>query len=147
MAASTALAEETSRRSYRFALIALVIASAVGLLIYLGMRSTTVYYMQVGELLSKGSQAQNQQVRVAGKVVPGSIQRQGTELRFVAADKTGKVSVSYSGVVPDIFADNADVVVEGRYMPSGRFEANTLLAKCPSKFESKPGTTASDMRR
>jgi cytochrome c-type biogenesis protein CcmE len=41
--------------------------------------------------------------------------------------------------VPDIFKDNVEVVVEGVYDRDGVFAADTLLAKCPSKFESKPG--------
>ena len=142
MAATPILAQENTHRSYRFAIIAAVVAASVASLIYLGMRSTSVYYIQVGELLSRGSAAQGQQLRVAGKVVPGSIQREGTQLRFVAQDRTGQVEVSYDGVVPDIIADGVEVVVQGRYSQGGVFEADTLLAKCPSKFESKPGSTA-----
>jgi len=136
------LPHENTGRSYRLLIAALVAALSVGALIWLSMRSTTVYYMEVGELTSQGSQAYDQQLRVAGKVQPGSIQRAGTDLRFRAQDSTGAVNVVYTGVVPDIFADDVEVVVEGRYTPSGTFEANTLLAKCPSKFETKPGTSA-----
>src|SRR3712207_1888218 len=37
--------------------------------------------------------------------------------------------------VADIFGDEVQVVVEGKYNADGTFVANTLLAKCPSKFE------------
>jgi cytochrome c-type biogenesis protein CcmE len=44
------------------------------------------------------------------------------------------------GPVPDIFGEEVQVVVEGKVGPDGTFQASTLLAKCPSKFESE-GTT------
>ena len=48
----------------------------------------------------------------------------------------------YHGIdLPDLFADGAEVVVEGRASGTG-FEAQSVLAKCPSKYEAKPGTEA-----
>ena len=52
----------------------------------------------------------------------------------------GTMSNRYHGIVPDTFVDNADVVVEGRLAGDGTFEAHTLLAKCPSKYEAADGT-------
>lgn len=136
-AASTAPSALRIRGS-RFLILALIAAGAVAFLVFKGMSGSTVYYLQVSELLNRGPAVQGQQVRVAGKVVPGSIQREGTVLRFAASDGTGQVPVVYDGVVPDIFKDDVEVVVEGQYTPSGGFQATTLLAKCPSKFESQP---------
>ncbi len=42
--------------------------------------------------------------------------------------------MAYHGVVPDTFMENSEVVVEGS-IRSEVFEAHTLLAKCPSKYE------------
>lgn len=125
-------------RGSRFLILAVLAAGAVAFLVYKSMSGTTVYYLQVSELLNRSAAVQGQQVRVAGKVVPGSIRREGTVLRFSASDGTGAVPVQYDGVVPDIFKDDVEVVVEGRYSPAGGFQATTLLAKCPSKFESQP---------
>ena len=56
--------------------------------------------------------------------------------RVLVYDGSGKVPVYYrGGPVPDIFGDEVQVVVEGKYNADGTFVANTLLAKCPSKFE------------
>ena len=41
----------------------------------------------------------------------------------------------YAGIVPDTFRDEADVVLEGEVGSNGLFRAETLLAKCPSKYE------------
>jgi len=102
------------------------------------LQTTTVYYLTVGELLDRGAAAHGQQVRVAGDVLPGSVEREdaGLGVRFLVHDGSGQVPVYYrGGPVPDIFGDDVQVVVEGKYGADGTFVANTLLAKCPSKFE------------
>ena len=46
----------------------------------------------------------------------------------------------YLGIdVPDLFRDGAEVVVEGRASQQA-FEAQRVLAKCPSKYEVEPGS-------
>jgi cytochrome c-type biogenesis protein CcmE len=57
---------------------------------------------------------------------------------FVMADGDAKIPVHYEGLVPDTFKDNSQVVVEGNLNPERTsFRAHTLLAKCPSKYESQ----------
>jgi cytochrome c-type biogenesis protein CcmE len=77
---------------------------------------------------------------LTGKVVPGSIQHQGDELRFAVADRDGtkSVPVSYSGTVPDPFRDGREVIVTGK-LEGGTFagERDSLVTKCPSKFSDK----------
>ncbi len=101
--------------------------------------------MTVGELMARGSAASTQQVRVAGDVVPGSVEKidAGLALRFQVHDGSGQMPVYYKGgPVPDIFGDQVQVVVEGKVGPDGTFQASTLLAKCPSKFETDATTGA-----
>jgi cytochrome c-type biogenesis protein CcmE len=76
-------------------------------------------------------------VRVAGVVEAGSIVHDDTKqlVTFVIDDGKQRLPVAYSGVVPDIFRPGIQVVVEGHYSGQGAFQAQTLLAKCPSKFE------------
>lgn len=115
-----------------------LIVAAVVYLVSTAMSSTMVYYVTVSELKAGTGAAARPQVRLAGLVVGSSIERQGSSLRFEVADGvTGeRIPVAYRGVVPDIFGDGIEVVVDGRYVrEAGVFEAQTLLAKCPSKFE------------
>jgi cytochrome c-type biogenesis protein CcmE len=118
-------------------IVAAVIVVAIGYLIFTAVQTSAVYYLTVGELLAAGQALEGQSVRVAGNVVPGSIQREGTSLvvHFAAEDASGRLPITYRGVVPDIFGDGVEVVVEGKYLADGTFSAATLLAKCPSKFE------------
>ncbi|MBI3971096.1 MAG: cytochrome c maturation protein CcmE [Chloroflexi bacterium] len=129
-----------------------VIVLAVGYLVLTGLSSATVYYLTVGEYQAQQAQLAQQNaatgtrggraVRVSGNVVPGTIVREGTTVRFTMADPSGSLPVVYKGVVPDIFGDDAQVVVEGRSGPDGAFHASNLLAKCPSKFEAAPALQA-----
>ena len=114
-----------------------VVALSAAFLFVTALQNNAVYYLTVTELQAAVPAIHNQPVRVAGKVVPGSIQRDPTSLvvRFDAEDASGRMPVTYRGVVPDIFGDGIEVVVEGRYGENGMFTAGTLLAKCPSKFE------------
>jgi cytochrome c-type biogenesis protein CcmE len=79
--------------------------------------------------------------RVNGKVEAGTIVRlpTGQDVTFVMTDGRSTLPVVYHGIVPDTFVDGADVVVEGSLTPGGTFQASTLLAKCPSKYEAADG--------
>src|SRR5688500_17877345 len=121
----------------KLVIVAGVIVAAVGYLVFTAVQTSAVYSLTVSELLAAGPTAHGQPVRVAGNVVPGSIQRENGALvvHFEAEDPSGRLPVTYRGVLPDIFGDGVEVVVEGKYQSDGTFVASTLLAKCPSKFE------------
>lgn len=130
-----ALPARRGGKRLQLAVVALVVLAAVGYLVYSGLR-TNVYYQTVSELQA-GAGAGGKQVRVAGNVVDGSVVREeGSALvRFSIADAGGTLPVSYRGAVPDIFGSGIEVVVEGKYAPGTGFAADTMLAKCPSKFD------------
>lgn len=122
----------------KFAIAGSVLALSVGYLILTGLQTTAVYYLTVGELLTSGASATGRPVRLAGNVAPGSVEKLngGLALRFIVQDDSGSFPVVYKGgPVPDIFAEQVQVVVEGKVQSDGTFAADTLLAKCPSKFE------------
>lgn len=124
------------RLPWSFALVGLVILGAVAYLIYANTQSNAAYDMTVSQL-KQCTGCLSQAVRVEGTVLKDSIQRdEGMQrLAFVISDGSQKLSVMYSGVVPDIFNGGIQVVVEGHYTgQSTTFQAQTLLTKCPSKF-------------
>ena len=87
---------------------------------------------------SKPSQIEpGRSYEITGKVVKGSISRDGDELRFRVRDRDGteSVPVSYKGVVPDPFREGREVIVSGE-LKQGTFmaERDSLVTKCPSKF-------------
>ncbi len=113
------------------------IAFAVAYLVYGGVRETMVYYLTVEELHARVPDVYGERVRVSGNVIPGTI-KHGADgaLAFSISDGGGAVDVNYNGIVPDVFKDDVEAVVEGVYSESGVFQADILLAKCPTKYES-----------
>ncbi len=126
-----------SSRTIKILVGALVVVVAVGVLVYVAVGRSSVYYYTVSELLAKGSA---QQVRVSGELVGGSVEGLGTTtLKFVLHDREQSdqvIPVVYKGAIPDSFRDQADaeVVAEGD-LAGGSFAATVLTPKCPSKYE------------
>jgi len=114
-----------------------VIVLAIAILIITSMSGSKTYYMTVAELQAKGVAAQGQKVRVAGLVDGGSIQwdDRNLNLSFDIADESGRLSVAYHGLRPDMLQDEAEAVVEGALNAQGTFVATNLMLKCPSKYE------------
>ena len=71
--------------------------------------------------------------QVHGTVAAGSVERLPVGVRFVLQDGAARIPVEYRDIVPDAFAENRELVVEGRGDANG-FRAERLLVKCPSKY-------------
>jgi cytochrome c-type biogenesis protein CcmE len=89
-----------------------------------------------------GHMNQGKSLQLTGKVVAGSVQRNGDALRFRIADRNGagpSLPVVYTGEVPDPFRAGREVIVSGS-MQSGTFlgKRDSLITKCPSKFKAAP---------
>ena len=114
-----------------------------GTLLYTSFASSTEAKTP-SQVLAAGSDAGTYEM--TGKVVPGSIQRPADgSLVFAVRDRTGTkaLPVHYTGTVPDPFRDGREVIVTGR-LENGVFqgERNSLITKCPSKFQNdKSGST------
>jgi len=126
-------------RKYRFLAGGLIIVSVVLLLFGTSLRSSTVYYLTVGELLSQGAAADGQRVRIAGLVDRESVDWEpgSSVLRFNLVEGEGTLPVVYEGRVPDAFAQADSAVVEGELSPEGVFVADSLVVQCPSKYEAQ----------
>ena len=119
------------------AVAALVIGFAI--LFGVGLKGSMVYYLTVGEFLDRqGREDLGDNFRVNGNVVAGSIIRPPGRLGadFRVTDGRRELGVHFGKETPDTFVDGSEVVVEGTLDPDGVFQAHTLLAKCPSKYES-----------
>lgn len=130
----------SGRRKVRwsFVIAGLAIAGAVLYLVLANTGATAEYYMTISQLRAcSGCSARS--VRVAGVVVAGSIERneatQVVQFKISDSKTSAAMPVIYNGVVPDIFASGTQVVVEGKLAGNGVFQADTLLTKCPSKFQ------------
>jgi cytochrome c-type biogenesis protein CcmE len=95
------------------------------------------YYRQVADLTT--GQYDGKNVKVGGKVMAGTINRDASGVHFTIQDLTGKadtVKVTYSGQMPNTFEDGVDVVIVGKYAAAGGVvSADQLQTKCPSKYK------------
>ena len=128
-------------RKYRFLLGGVLLAGAISYLIYSAASSTSVYYLTLAEFMPQREALADEGVRVAGRVGANSVNWNAAtlDLKFKLAnfeDNDG-VPVAYNGVLPDMFAEGRDVIVEGTYAHDGSFHARTLLTACPSKYEAE----------
>ncbi|MEM7009687.1 MAG: cytochrome c maturation protein CcmE [Thermodesulfobacteriota bacterium] len=120
----------------KFIIAIAIIALTVSYLVYGGVKDTMVYYLTVEELRAQVPDVYDSRVRVSGIVVPGTIVKENDgSLEFQISDGAQTIDVQYEGIIPDIFADDVEAVVEGVYAKNDVFEADTLLAKCPTKYE------------
>jgi cytochrome c-type biogenesis protein CcmE len=141
--------KSATQLNLKFIIVGAVVVVAAVVIVVTAMQGNSVYYYTVAEFQDKvAALGNNDQLRVSGMVLPGSIQKSdtGRTVTFTAidkVDKTKKLTVTYSGVVPDTFKDEAEVVVTGAYTAGsagpaqGVFQAKEMLAKCPSKYSSE----------
>ena len=124
-------------KQIKFAIGGAIVVLGIGYLILSSIQGATAYYLTVSELKAKGPSIQGKSVRVSGTIVGDTIEWNARDLilNFDIADDSGSLSVVYKGVRPDMFRDGAEAVVEGKYSGEGVFNANTLLLRCPSKYE------------
>jgi cytochrome c-type biogenesis protein CcmE len=126
----------------KLVLLAAGILLTVGFLLVVGMNQPggMYYYITVPEFLDLG-QDNLGDFRISGKVLRGSIDRDpgGRDVSFVMYDGDARLPVHYHGPIPDAFAEEVDVVVQGRMGDGDLFQAHTLIAKCPSKYEAAEG--------
>lgn len=124
--------------------IRLVVALGVAVLLAVGLVytsfSASTEAKEPSQLLSA---APGSSYQLTGRVVKGSVSRDGEGLRFRVADRddpSKSIPVTYTGTVPDPFRGGREIVLSGT-VEDGVFagERDTLVTKCPSKF-----TTAND---
>jgi cytochrome c-type biogenesis protein CcmE len=132
----------------KFLIMGLVVVAAAFFIVFSAMQGATVYYLEVNELQAKLATKSLgvDPVRMSGQVVPGSIVKSAdaNTYTFQVMDMKQRerfmITARFTGVTPDTFNDEAQVVLTGKVDPvSGVFVATEMLAKCPSKYS----TTAS----
>ncbi len=136
------LAERRSaNKNLKFIIGGVMIIALVIVLIVQATVSTGAYYMTVSELNNEGAAIIGERVRVSGTVVDGSEDWRAEEvtLRFKINDEDGsELLIVFFGPRPDNFQRAASAIVEGELLADGSFQADTLLLKCPSRYEEEP---------
>ncbi len=132
---------KAANKNLKFMIGGFLVIGLVVILIVQATMSTGAYYLTVSELDTKGVAMVGERVRVSGAVVEGSEDWQPRDmtLRFSITDENGKqLPIVFYGPRPDNFQRAAEAIVEGELLADGSFKANTLLLKCPSRYEEEP---------
>ncbi len=112
------------------ALAVVVLSSAtIGLIAYALSGNINLFYSP-SEVVA-GEAPVDRKLRVGGMVVEGSVERASDRLetRFEVTDFVQSVTVTYDGILPDLFAEGEGVVATGILGADGVVTASEVLAK------------------
>lgn len=140
-----------SNKALKIGLTVVVLAVALAGLLRATLREGTEYYKHVDEVLANPVEWQGKNLQLHGYVVRDSIlrKRDSLDYRFEVTSKVGDtvhvMRAQYTGIVPDTFSDDAEVVLKGKLEADGFHVApNGVMAKCPSKYEAKKNAGGPD---
>jgi cytochrome c-type biogenesis protein CcmE len=149
-----------THRYIKIGVTAAVLASAFGFMMWTTLRDGAEYFKHVDEVVAQRDALKDKKVQLHGYVIPGSIATKPNTLEYffrvqnnpIRSGEPGQsMAIRYTGIVPDTFKDEAEVVLRGNLTSDGGFhtDPNGVVAKCPSKYEaasklpSGPPTTGS----
>ena len=129
-------------KAVKIGLTSFVLALTFGGLLYTTMAEGTEYYKHVDEVMAQPDNWYGKKLQLHGFVVPDSIMKRKNSLdyQFQVQSNGQIVSATYTGIVPDTFKSDSEVVLKGTLSAEGfHVQPNGVMAKCPSKYEAKPG--------
>lgn len=110
--------------------IAVLLLGGAAALAMTAFEDNIVFFHSPSDLAAGKTEA-GRLVRIGGLVEDGSVERfPGTaRIAFALTDGSATASVSYEGILPDLFREGQGVIAQGRLRPDGVFEAVEILAK------------------
>jgi cytochrome c-type biogenesis protein CcmE len=111
----------------------LVLVAGVTLLCAAAMEGAFSFYETPTQLVVS-PEGPNQSVRLSGLVVPGSVHRHGSVVRFVLTDGANDVHVVSHGIPPSTFRPGQDAVVQGHFDADHVFRADQLMVRHSNRY-------------
>jgi cytochrome c-type biogenesis protein CcmE len=113
-----------------------VLGLAAGLVLF-SLSDSIVFFYGPTEIAEKGI-APGTRLRIGGLVAEGSVKRDDARnVVFKVTDGNKELTVSYKGLLPDLFREGQGVVAEGVLQPGGAFRADSVLAKHDENYMPK----------
>lgn len=128
-----------SHKAARIGLTGVVLAVAFGALLYSTLGESAQYYKHVDEVMVQPDAWYGKPLQVHGFAKDIRRKRDSLDYSFEMHNNGHVVRASYTGIVPDTFKNESEVVLEGTLGPDG-FHATSMTAKCPSKYEAQAAT-------
>ena len=117
-------------RHKRAAVIAggLAALSLAAYLVLNAFESNLVFFFSPSQVAA-GEAPKNRTFRVGGMVKEGSVERKDLPLKYIVTDTAKEMTVTYTGILPDLFREGKGVVAQGKLGDNGLFTATEVLAK------------------
>jgi cytochrome c-type biogenesis protein CcmE len=146
----------------KFLIAGLLIVVAVGYLIVSSTGDTAHYFLTIEELQIMGDEALSRSITISGIVLGDTIvyDPTGPQVTFTIVQVPGdpkevelagglaavrraavddpdapRLEVVYDDVKPDLLQHEVQPIIRGRLNEDGRFYADEVLLKCPSRYE------------
>jgi len=119
-----------TRKQKRISIIAglAVVLGLATTLVLVALRDQIVFFYTPTEMHEKAVAA-GTPVRLGGLVKVGTWHKNGQDNDFVVTDGKSEMTVSYVGILPDLFREGQGVVAEGSIGTNGAFTASNIMAK------------------
>jgi len=127
-----------SQKAKKIGLTCVVLVVAFGGLLYSTLSEGTEYYKHVDEVMADPSAWYGKNLQLHGFVQgEPARKRDSLDYRFDVQSNGKVVRAYYSGIVPDTFKADSEVVLKGRLERDGTFHVvkDGVMAKCPSKYD------------
>ncbi len=122
----------TPKRKQRLIFVMVLIVgfgAAISLALFAFQKNLLYFYSP--SQIANSDVEQGQMFRLGGLVVEGSVVREsdGVTTQFDLTDTAGSITVSYTGLLPDLFREGQGIVAQGKINQQGVFVAQEVLAK------------------
>jgi cytochrome c-type biogenesis protein CcmE len=122
-----------SATKWRVGAVALIVAAAIGFLVFKGLGDATVYFKTADEAVAEKSSLGDRRFRVEGAVVTDSVRQVGDSVRFEIISAGVTVPVVHKGDPPELFKPGIPVVLEGRW-EGDVYASDRIMVKHTSEY-------------
>ena len=98
-------------------------------LILKSLEENVVYFISPSEIKKLPKIEKSEKIRVGGMVKENSVQMSQNQISFVITDYKSEINVTFSGSIPNLFAEGKGVVAEGFLQDRNFLKAKKILAK------------------
>ena len=119
------------RKQRLYALITILLGSLLATWLVVSALSENMNLFYSPTEMKEANINQDVLIRAGGMVKQGSIikSKESLNVSFIVTDYQNELVINYQGILPDLFAENAGVVVRGNLGSDGNFNAIEVLAK------------------
>lgn len=136
-----------NKRLFAVVFCALLLSGGAALL-FSALKQNTQFFYNPSEILTEGFEAKSDNIRIGGLVLDGSVVKDtGLTTKFSIADfpqegepmptSSDAITVSYTGILPDLFREGQGVVITGQMIGRDEMVASDVLAKHDENYQPK----------